>query len=146
MGHRHPTKLDIEMRHPRARWLLRAELAYCRECTREGEREALADLASGGMFDALWQEWVRQTVRRCRDKRHPPTYPALAAELITPEERRHLNAGTRECLTVCVVRGRHGNRVESEHVLEALADLSQEERARVLDDVLDGLAEGVAVG
>ncbi|GAB3214338.1 hypothetical protein GCM10027294_53960 [Marinactinospora endophytica] len=146
MGHRHPSKLEnAEIAHARARWLLRAELAYCKECMLEGEKEALSDLTPGGLFDSLWRGWVLQQVARWRNPRHKATFPAMAYDLAPPQELALLHVLTRDCLRVCSVHGARGTRVDSSAVLEGLGHMSRNDRSLVLDDVLDGLAEGNAV-
>ncbi|NYE49553.1 hypothetical protein HDA32_004673 [Spinactinospora alkalitolerans] len=146
MGHRHPSRLqDAEIAHPRARWLLRAELAYCKECMNQGEKEALSDLRPEGMFDSLWQGWILQQVAKWRDPKRKSAFPAMVSGLAPPHEVASLHILTRECMWLCSVHGARGTKVDSSAVLDALSQMSRNDRSLVLDDVLDGLAEGNAV-
>ncbi|MDS1270228.1 hypothetical protein RIF23_07965 [Lipingzhangella sp. LS1_29] len=142
MGHRHPGRLyNAEVEHPRARWLLRAELANCSVCRIAGDREALADPCPGGMFDSLLQGFVLARTARWLSPQHRPTFPAAVYTLAPADERAAWTIPTRECLKMCVVRGSAGSTVDTTAVLAELTLMSHRHRALVLDDVIDGLTE-----
>src|SRR5699024_12194220 len=93
MGHRHPSKLrNSEVSHARARWLLRAELAGCQECRTEGDREVLADLSVGGMFDSLITGFVLARVQQWRAPGRTPRYPATVYRIRSEEHTSALQS------------------------------------------------------
>lgn len=142
MGHRHPSKLkNSEVGHARARWLLRAELAGCVECRREGDKAALADLAPGGMFDSLLTGFALSRVERWRTPGRQPRYPATVYRLATGCERGFWRRPTRDCLRLCTVRGARGGRVDTGPALCELRVMSMNDRSLVLDDIIDALSE-----
>ncbi|MEE2045299.1 hypothetical protein Q7689_18290 [Nocardiopsis tropica] len=145
MGHRHPSRLkNSEVGHARARWLLRAELAGCEECRGEGDREALADLASEGVFDSLLTGFVLARVQQWRVPGRPPRYPATVYRLAPVDERDFWREPTQHCMRVCTVAGARGSSVDTVPALRELRLMSTADRASVLDDVIDGLCEDEA--
>lgn len=142
MGHRHPSKLkNAEVSHARARWLLRAELAGCVECRAEGDRDALSDLVSGGVFDSLITGFVLVRVQKWHSPRRSPQYPATVYRLAPMDERDFWRAPTQHCMRVCTVEGARGTSVETLPALKELRLMSMRQRLIVLDDIMDGLSE-----
>ncbi|WP_159942400.1 MULTISPECIES: hypothetical protein [unclassified Nocardiopsis] len=142
MGHRHPSKLrNSDVAHARARWLLRAELDGCDACLREGDREALADLASGGVFDSLLTGFVLARAQRWHSPSRPVQYPATVYRIAPIDERDFWRGPTQHCMRVCTIRGSRGTSVDTGPALKELRQMSMEDRKLVLDDVVDGLAE-----
>ncbi|WP_026117352.1 hypothetical protein [Nocardiopsis alkaliphila] len=140
MGHRHPSKLkNPEVGHARARWLLRAELAGCDACRIEGDKDALADLASDGVFDSLLTGFVLARVQRWHSHSRPSRYPATVYRIAPIHERDFWRAPTQHCMRVCTVTGTEG--VDTVPALRELRLMSNTDRALVLDDIIDGLAE-----
>ncbi|WP_304452351.1 hypothetical protein [Nocardiopsis sp. YSL2] len=141
MGHRHPSQLkNPDIAHARARWLLRAELAGCEECRSEGDRDALADLTEGGVFDSLLTGFILARVPQWFTPGHPQTYPATAHGLAPVDERDFWHSPTQDCLRVCTVDKR-GKDVDTRPALRALRLMPSVHRTLVLDDVIDGLSE-----
>ncbi|MDA0563512.1 hypothetical protein LG943_04080 [Streptomonospora sp. S1-112] len=137
MAHRHPSKLNAEhVAHPGARRLLKAELANCAECRAQGDADALGDSA---VLDSLLHGFVLKRAEQWRN-RHS-RYPVTLYDLAPPDELRFLDIATREVVRLCVVEGRAGDRVETAGALAELANLTDEERARVLGDLVDGILE-----
>ncbi|MCY9786456.1 hypothetical protein KIK06_21425 [Nocardiopsis sp. EMB25] len=142
MGHRHPSTLkNSEVSHARARWLLRAELACCSECRAEGDREAVADLAAGGVFDSLITGFVLARVEQWYSPSRPPRYPATVYSIAPIDERDFWQATTQHCMRVCMVEGARGERVDTRPALKELTLMSVRDRTLVLDDIIDGLCE-----
>ncbi|OLT29458.1 hypothetical protein BJF83_11095 [Nocardiopsis sp. CNR-923] len=142
MGHRHPSKLkNSEVSHARARWLLRAELACCDECCTEGNREAVTDLAKGGVFDSLITGFVLARVQRWYSPSRPQRYPATVYGIAPIDQRDFWQPTTQHCMRVCVVEGARGTRVDTRPALKELTLMSTRDRTLVLDDVIDGLCE-----
>ncbi|MEE2039772.1 hypothetical protein Q8791_21365 [Nocardiopsis sp. CT-R113] len=145
MGHRHPSRLkNSEVSHARARWLLRAELAGCEECRGEGDREALADLASGGVFDSLITGFVLSRVQQWRVPGRAPEYPATVYRIAPVDERDFWRESTQHCMRVCTVEGARGSSVDTVPALRELRLMSTADRTFVLDDIIDGLSEDEA--
>ncbi len=142
MGHRHPSKLkNSEVSHARARWLLRAELDGCDECRREGDREALTDLAVGGVFDSLLTGFVLSRTQHWYSPSRPVPYPATVYRIAPVDERDFWRQPTQHCMRVCTVQGSEGTSVDTVPALKELRLMSTDHRRTVLDDVMDGLAE-----
>ena len=142
MGHRHPSRLRTsEVSHARARWLLRAELAGCQECRTEGDREVLADLSVGGMFDSLITGFVLARVQQWRAPGRTPRYPATVYRIAPIDERDFWRAPTQDCMRVCTVEGPRGAGVDTLPALKELRLMSVNDRSFVLDDIIDGLTE-----
>ncbi|WP_026116643.1 hypothetical protein [Nocardiopsis valliformis] len=142
MGHRHPSKLkNPEVSHARARWLLRAELAGCDACRSEGDEDALSDLASGGVFDSLITGFVLSRVQQWHSPSRPSQYPATVYRIAPIHERDFWRPPTQHCMRVCTVTGSGGNGVDTVPALRELRLMSTADRALVLDDIIDGLAE-----
>lgn len=142
MGHRHPSKLrTTEVSHARARWLLRAELAGCQECRFEGDGEALHDLASGGMFDSLITGFVLARVQQWRSPGRTPRYPANVYRIAPIDERDFWRVPTQHCMRVCTVESARATSVDTLPALRELRLMSEDDRALVLDDIIDGLSE-----
>lgn len=140
MGHRHPSRLkNPEVGHARARWLLRAELAGCDACRAEGDRDALTDLASDGVFDSLITGFVLARVQRWHSPSRPSQYPATVYRIAPIDERDFWWAPTQHCMRVCTVTGPEG--VDTVPALRELRLMSGSDRSLVLDDIIDGLAE-----
>ncbi|WP_460754198.1 hypothetical protein [Nocardiopsis oceani] len=142
MGHRHPSKLkNPEVSHARARWLLRAELAGCDACRAEGDKDALADLASEGVFDSLITGFVLSRVQQWHSPSRPSQYPATVYRIAPIDERDFWQAPTQHCMRVCTVTGAEGDSVDTVPALRELRLMSTVDRTLVLDDIIDGLAE-----
>ena len=140
MGHRHPSKLkNQEVGHARARWLLRAEPAGCDDCRAEGDEDALSDLASGGIFDSLLTGFVLSRVQRWHSPGRPSRYPTTVYRVAPMDERELWWVPTRHCMRVCTVTA--SQEVDTVPALRELRLMSVPDRALVLDDVIDGLAE-----
>src|SRR5690625_1171785 len=107
MAHRHPSKLNAEhVEHPRARSLLKAELANCAECRGFSNEEALADTERGGIFESLLRGFVTKQAERWRTP--TTTYPVVLYSLVPPDEAKHWTPPTREVARMCVVKSRRG--------------------------------------
>ncbi|MFC3997321.1 hypothetical protein ACFOVU_15425 [Nocardiopsis sediminis] len=141
MAHRHPTALDAEhVTHPAARRLLKAELANCAPCRARAGSEALADLEPSGVFDALLRGYALKRAQQWRTRR--TRYPVTLADLAPPHELRFLGRATHEVARGCVIESRAGHKVATTDALAELRLLTDEERAAVLGDVIDGILEG----
>ncbi|WP_046471491.1 hypothetical protein [Allosalinactinospora lopnorensis] len=140
MAHRHPSKLNAEhVDHPRARSLLKAELANCAECRETGNSEALADVERGGIFDSLLKGFVIKQAERWRT-RHT-RYPVSLYSLLPPDEVKRWAAPTRNVALMCVIKYRRAHRINTQDALSELRRLYDDDRALVLDDVVDGLID-----
>lgn len=140
MAHRHPTNLNAEhVTHPGARRLLKAEMANCAECRKQADADALADLAPDGAFDSLLRGFVLKRAEQWRN-RHS-RYPATLHDLAPPDELRFLNIPTRELVRLCVIESRAGNKLSTKGVLNEVELMDEEQRAAVLDDVVDGILD-----
>ncbi|MFC4564173.1 hypothetical protein ACFO4E_20120 [Nocardiopsis mangrovi] len=143
MAHRHLIALDAEhVTHPAARRLLRAESANCAPCRARGGAEAVADLAPSGIFDSLLRGYALKRAEQWRTRR--TTYPVALADLLPPQELRFLDRATHAVVRGCVIESRAGRKVGTEDALAELRLLTDDERAAVLGDVIDGILEGEA--
>ncbi|RNL84809.1 hypothetical protein [Halostreptopolyspora alba] len=139
MAHRHPSKLNAEyVEHPRARSLLKAELANCAECRDASNDEALANTDRGGIFDSLLRGFVSKQAERWRTP--TTTYPVILYELVPPDEAKQWATPTREVARMCVIKNRRGKISTNDALTEARL-LDVDERGRVLDDIVDGLLD-----
>ncbi|WP_285730350.1 hypothetical protein [Nocardiopsis sp. ATB16-24] len=142
MGHRHPSRLgNSDVGHARARRLLRAALVGCEECQYEGARDALADLAPGGVFDSLLTGFVLVRARQWHSSSGPVGHPATVYHIAPVDERDFWREPTRHCMRMCTVQGPQGAGVETGPALKELRLMPVEDRGLVLDDLMDGLAE-----
>ncbi|MBB4931922.1 hypothetical protein F4561_002742 [Lipingzhangella halophila] len=139
MAHRHPSKLNAEyVEHPRARSLLKAELANCAECRDASNEEVLDDMERGGIFESLLRGFVAKQSERWRTT--TTTYPVILHELVPPDEAKHWATPTREVVRMCVIKSRRGKISTSDALTEARL-LDVDDRSRVLDDLVDGLLD-----
>ena len=142
MGHRHPSRLkNSDVGHARARRLLRAELVGCRECRCEGDRDALADLAPGGVFDSLLTGFVLVRARQWHSPSGSGGYPATAYRIAPVDERDSWRKPTRHRMRVCTVKGPRGTGVDTGAALKEPRPMPAEDRGLVLNDLMDGPAE-----
>lgn len=132
------------MSHARARWLLRAELDGCDECREEGDREALRDLAAGGVFDSLLTGFVMARAQSWHSPSRPVQYPATVYRIAPVDERDFWREPTQHCMRVCTVQGAPDTSVDTVPALKELRLMSMGDRRFVLDDLMDGLAEAEA--
>ncbi|MFD3684249.1 hypothetical protein ACFWTE_05435 [Nocardiopsis sp. NPDC058631] len=144
MGHRHPSKLkNSDVSHARARWLLRAELEGCGDCRTEGDKDAVSDLTEMGVMDSLLTGYVTSRVSAWHSHGRPAALPATVYSLAPVSERVRWNTPTQHCMRVCTVEpGPHRETaVDTAPALRELRLMPTGDRRRVLDDIVDGLAE-----